>query len=60
MGLVFVIVSIYMLIVTAIKPLKEPVKMPVKADYDTTVHSKTYVFGSMIIAATVTLYIIFW
>jgi len=60
MGLVFVIVSIYMLCVTAVKSLKEPVKMPVKTDYDTTVHSKTYVFGCMIIAATVTLYIIFY
>ena len=60
MGLVFLVLASYMVIVTLIKPLKEPVKMPVAANMDTTVHPKTYLFGSIIIAATVVLYIIFW
>ena len=60
MGLVFLVLASYMVIVTLIKPLKEPVKMPVAANMDTTVHPKTYLFGSIILAATVVLYIIFW
>ncbi len=60
MGLVFLVLVCYMLIVTAIKPLKEPVKMPSNDNIDTTVHPKTYILGSMIILATIVLYIIFW
>ena len=59
MGLVFAILVISMLIVTKLKPLTEPVKMPVSANIDTPVHPKTYVFGCIIIAMTVTLYVIF-
>jgi SSS family solute:Na+ symporter len=60
MAIVFLVLAGYMVIVTVIKPLKEPVKMPVAVNMDTTVHPKTYLLGSIIIAATAVLYIIFW
>jgi len=59
-GLVFVILAIYMLIVTAIKPLEKEVKMPEANVVDTTPHPGIYLGGCVIIALTVALYIIFW
>jgi len=59
MGLVFVLLVIYMLIVTAIKPLREPVQMP-RSEIDTTVHPHVYTLGGLLIAATVALYVTFW
>ncbi|MHC4221391.1 MAG: solute:sodium symporter family transporter [Planctomycetota bacterium] len=59
-GLVFLVLVIYMLIVAVIKPLSEPVKMPTQSKIDTSTHPQTYIFGSIIIALTVVLYIIFW
>lgn len=60
MGLVFVVLVGYMLVVTWLKPLAEPVKIPVAANIDTSIHKHTYIFGAIIIAMTVILYIIFW
>ncbi|RKY24303.1 MAG: solute:sodium symporter family transporter [Planctomycetota bacterium] len=59
MGLVFLVLAAFMLIVTKIKPLAEPVKMP-HSDLDTSIHPQTYILGGLVIAATVVLYIIFW
>jgi len=60
MGLVFLVLVAYMLIITAIKPLKEPVSMPTKSSLDTTVYPQIYVLGCIIIVLTIALYIIFW
>ena len=52
--------AIVMAIVTAIKPLKEPVVMPVNEDFDME-HSKIVpAAGTAIILMTVVLYYIFW
>ncbi len=59
MGLVFAVLAVYMLIVTAFRPLEQPVRMPV-SEIDTTVHPQVYLLGGLIIAATVTLYAVFW
>ncbi|HSW45621.1 MAG TPA: solute:sodium symporter family transporter [Phycisphaerae bacterium] len=59
MMLMFVILSAFMLIVTAIRPLDRPVSLP-QSKIDTTAHPRVYVFGCLIIAATVALYIKFW
>ena len=48
MGLVFLILVGYMLIVTMIKPLKEPVKMPVANKVDTTIHPYLYHRGRIL------------
>ena len=49
-----------MLIVTAIKPLKEPVTMPEAHAVDTHVQPKNYFLGALVILATVVLYAFFW
>ena len=58
MGLIFLILSAYMLVVTAFKPLSKPIEMP-RSNLDLTPHPKVYVLGSIIIAITISLYIIF-
>lgn len=59
MMLMFVILSLFMLAVTAIRPLSRPVVLP-QSKIDTTRHPSVYVLGSLIIAATVALYVTFW
>jgi len=60
MAITAICLVIVMAIVTAIKPLKEPVLMPVNKDFDMT-HSKVIpVAGTVIILMTIALYYIFW
>ncbi|MBN2218023.1 MAG: solute:sodium symporter family transporter [Pirellulales bacterium] len=59
MAFVFAVLVVYMLVVTRLRPLAKPVEMPISR-IDTTVYPGTYVLGSLVIAATVGLYIIFW
>ena len=58
--IVFAVLVMYMLVVTFIRPLEKPVVMPVANKVDVTVHPKIYVLGTIVLAATVVLYIIFW
>ncbi|MCK5862834.1 MAG: solute:sodium symporter family transporter [Candidatus Hydrogenedentes bacterium] len=51
---------IIMAIVTAVKPLKEPVVMPVNKDFDMESSKIVPVAGTMIIAMTLVLYYVFW
>jgi SSS family solute:Na+ symporter len=59
MGLIFVILAVFMLVVTKIKPLEHPKEMPTSR-IDVSPHPKQYLFGGLIIATTVLLYIVFW
>jgi SSS family solute:Na+ symporter len=59
MGLVFVVLAVFMLLVTWLRPLRKPVEMPV-SKIDVTVHPQAYLYGTLIIAATAALYVIFW
>jgi SSS family solute:Na+ symporter len=59
MMMVFLVLAAYMLIVTKFKPLEKPSEMPV-SELDTTPHPQQYLMGAVVIAMTVTLYIIFW
>jgi len=59
MGLVFVVLVIFMVIVTRWRPLAEPRVMPVSR-IDVTPHPKQYLFGGAVIAMTVALYVLFW
>lgn len=59
MSFVFAVLVTYMLVVTRLRPLAKPVVMPTSR-IDTTVYPGTYVLGSLVIAATVTLYCVFW
>lgn len=59
MAIVFVTLVIVMAIVTAVRPRTKPIEYPTSR-IDTRVHPQSYVLGSLVIAATVALYIIFW
>ena len=60
MMLIFLILAGVMVLITQLKPLSEPVTMPVKEGFDTKTHKMVYVWGGGIIALTTLLYIIFW
>ena len=59
MGLIFLILVGFMLVVTRMKPLEHPKEMPV-SPIDVSPHPKQYLFGGLVIAMTVLLYIVFW
>ncbi len=59
MFLTLVIVVIVMTILTARNPLSEPRTMPV-SDVNVEPHPRQYLYGGLILAAVVALYIIFW
>ena len=60
MAITFIILISVMAIITAIKPLREPKVMPVKAGFDTRSSPLLKWLSLIVIAATVALYIIFW
>ena len=59
MLLVFVLLVIVMALITKFRPRTKPIEYPT-SNLDTRVHPQSYVLGSLVIAATVALYIIFW
>jgi len=59
MALVFIVLAAYMLVVTKMAPLRQPVTMPVSS-LDVRNHPQVYLMGSIIIALTAMLYVIFW
>ncbi len=59
MAITFVTLTVFMLVVTALRPMKEAVTFPV-SDIDVRVMPSAWIWGSLIIAATAVLYIIFW
>jgi SSS family solute:Na+ symporter len=60
MALCFVILLIVLSLVTLIRPLKKPVVLPVNEKMDMTVSTGTKLFGLVVVALTVVLYIIFF
>ncbi|MBN1488562.1 MAG: hypothetical protein JXA69_01490, partial [Phycisphaerae bacterium] len=60
MGITFILVLLVMGVVTAIKPLAQPVTMPVNQDFDMRPSRSVFTLGLVVIAATVALYVIFW
>ena len=58
MAIVFIILAIVMAIITVVAPRTKPIEYPT-SKIDTRVHPLSYLFGSLIIVATVGLYIIF-
>ncbi len=59
MALVFLVLTICMLIITRLRPLKRPKVLPV-SDLDTCNHPQVYLMGGVVIALTAALYVIFW
>ena len=60
MALCFVILLIVLTIVTITKPLKKPVELPVNEKMDMTSSTGTKIFGLVVIALTIVLYVIFF
>ncbi len=60
MAITFVILIIIMAIITWLKPLPEPKKLPVQANFDLRPAPALRWLGPLIIAVTLILYIIFW
>ncbi len=59
MAMVFLVLMAVMLWLTWRRPLPKPVTYP-QSDIDVRTHPSTYVYGTLIILATIALYIIFW
>jgi hypothetical protein len=59
MLLVFALIVIVMTAITLARPRTRPIEYP-RSNLDVTVPRSSYVWGSLVIAATVALYIIFW
>ncbi len=60
MAISFAIIMLAMAIITIAKPLPQPKVMPVKENFDMTSTPLVPFLGTLVIIATVTLYIIFW
>jgi SSS family solute:Na+ symporter len=56
----FVFLIIVMAVITAVRPMKEPKVLPVKAGFDLRTTPLLKWLCGLVIAATITLYIIFW
>jgi SSS family solute:Na+ symporter len=59
MLLVFMVLVLVMLLVTGVRPLRTPVRIPVSA-IDVTPHPRQYLLGAILIAVTAMLYVRFW
>jgi solute:Na+ symporter, SSS family len=59
MGIIFLVLAGFMLVVAKLRPLEKPVTYP-QSKVDTTVKPSTYVIGTAIVIATIALYVIFW
>ncbi len=60
MAICFICVCIYCAVMTAVKPLEEPIRMPVNEDMDMTSSPAVKMMGYGVIGLTIILYIIFW
>ncbi len=58
MAIVFLILAAVMVVITQLSPMDRPVTMPT-SKLDTQVHPRSYLYGGIIIAVTVALYVIF-
>ena len=60
MAISFAVVVVAMSAITLLRPLREPVQMPVNEDFDMTSSPSIACFGAALILATVCLYVAFW
>lgn len=60
MAITFVVILSVMAFLTALKPLPEPVRLPVVEGIDTTPSVGARRWGMVIVAATIALYVVFW
>jgi SSS family solute:Na+ symporter len=60
MAICFGVILAVLTVMTLIKPLAEPVVLPVNAKMDMKTDKGTKIFGMVVIAMTLVLYVIFW
>jgi SSS family solute:Na+ symporter len=60
MAITFGIILILMSIITIVKPLKEPIKLPKRENFDMSPTPSVLGLGLAVIAVTLVLYILFW
>jgi len=59
MAMIFIVLMLIMIWLNHRSPLPQPVTYP-QSDLDVRTHPSTYVYGTLIILATIALYILFW
>ena len=60
MAITFVVIVAVMAFITAIRPLPEPVRLPVVEGIDTTPSLGAKRWGMAIVVVTIALYVLFW
>ncbi|MFA7289534.1 MAG: solute:sodium symporter family transporter [Melioribacteraceae bacterium] len=60
MAITFGIILVVMTAITIYRPLKEPIKMPKRTDFDMTTDPKVKWFGAFVVVSVLVLYGIFW
>ena len=60
MAITFIIVLAVMYVITLLKPLPEPKKLPVRKDFDMKPSASVVWLGALVIAIVIVLYAIFW
>ncbi|HEX9658737.1 MAG TPA: solute:sodium symporter family transporter [Rhodothermales bacterium] len=56
----FIVLAVFILVMTYLRPMEEPRVIPVQADYDLEASRSVKIGGALVVAATAVLYIIFW
>jgi hypothetical protein len=60
MTISFVLILLTMTIMTIAGPLKKPVALPVRHDFDMKPAAGSVVFGGLVVAAVIVTYVVFW
>jgi uncharacterized sodium:solute symporter family permease YidK len=60
MSITFVVLILYMSVITLIKPLKKPRVLPVRKNVDLKIYPSIKLWGGAVVILTVLLYIIFF
>jgi len=60
MAITFILIILVMTVMTLMKPLPEPIKLPERKDFDTRTTPTVKILGFSVIAIVILLYIIFW
>ena len=60
MMITFIVLAVYILVMTRVRPLAEPRVIPVQADFDLEVSRSVKFGGALVVAATAVLYVVFW
>jgi SSS family solute:Na+ symporter len=60
MAITFIALVLLMAVITVVRPLSQPVKLPVREDIDVTPSAGAKLAGILVIAVSLLLYVIFW